>query len=78
MTQNQNYYKTSSLALVATINIYIPVFDVDKTNPRESIFIFPESEELQNIVSSFWNRTLTVTPMDYFQSLKAVKTRLYS
>jgi|GEM_PF-5021467 len=73
-----NQYKTSSLALAATINIYQPVLDVDKTNPRESIFIFQDSNELQDIVSSFWNRTLTVTPMDYFQSLKVVKTRLYS
>lgn len=73
-----NQYKTSSLALAATINIYLPVLDVDKTNPRESIFIFQDSNELQDIVSSFWNRTLTVTPMDYFQSLKVVKTRLYS
>ena len=73
-----NQYKTSSLALAAAINIYLPVLDVDKTNPRESIFIFQDSSELQTIVSSFWDRTLTITPMDYFQSLKVVKTRLYS
>jgi len=73
-----NQYKTSSLALAATINIYIPVLDLDKTNPKESIFIFPDTEELQTIVRSFWDRTLTVQPMDYFQSLKVVKTRLYS
>jgi len=73
-----NQYKTNSLALSATLNIFFPVVEVDKTNPRESIFIFTDSEALQKIVTTFWDRTLTVSPMEYFQSLKEVKTRLYS
>jgi hypothetical protein len=73
-----NKYKTNSLALAGAINIFFPVQEVDKTNPRESVFIFPNSDKLQKIVKTFWDRTLTVSPMEYFQSLKEVKTRLYS
>jgi len=76
--KNQNYFKTTSLALASTINIFFPVLDVDKSNPKESEFIFVDSEQLQGVVKSFWDRTLTVSPMEYFQSLKEVKTRLYS
>ncbi len=75
---NKNLYKTNSLALAGVINIFLPMQEVDKSNPKESEFIFVDSEQLQGIVSSFWDRTLTVSPMEYFQSLKEVKTRLYS
>jgi len=76
--KNKKYFQTTSLALAGAINIYYPVVEVDKTNPKESVFIFPDSEELQSIVKTFWDRTLSISPMEYFQSLKEVKTRLYS
>ena len=75
---NKNLYKTNSLALAGVINIFLPMQEVDKSNPKESEFIFVDSGELQGVVKSFWDRTLTVSPMEYFQSLKEVKTRLYS
>ena len=75
---NKHTYQTSNLSLASAINIFIPVLDVNKTNPKESVFIFPDSDKLQTIVQTFWDRTLSVSPMEYFQSLKEVKTRLYS
>lgn len=78
MKENQNYYQTTSIALASAINIFHPLFDVDKTNPKESVFIFLTTDDIQTIIDSFWNKTLTVTPLDYFQSLREVKARLYS
>ena len=63
-----NQYKTNSLALSATLNIFFPVVEVDKTNPRESIFIFTDSEALKKIVTTFWDRTLTVSPYEIKKS----------
>lgn len=78
MEQNQNYYQTTSLALASAINIFNPLVSIDKTNPKESIFMFLFTDNLQTIINSFWDKTLTVTPLDYFQSLREVKSRLYS
>jgi len=78
MTENQNYYQTSSLALASAINIFHPILKIDKTNLKESQFIFLVTDDLQTIIDSFWDKTLTVTPLDYFQSLREVKSRLYS
>lgn len=78
MEQNQNYYQTTSLALASAINIFNPLVSIDKTNPKESIFMFLFTDDLQTIINSFWDKTLTVTPLDYFQSIREIKSRLYS
>lgn len=75
---NKDLYKTSNLSLASAINIFHPILEIDRTNPKECAFVFLITDDLQTIIDSFWDRTLTVTPMDYFQSLKVVKTRLYS
>jgi len=75
---HKNTYTTSNLSLAAAINIFYPLLEIDRTNPKECVFVFLMTDDLQTIIDSFWNRTLSVTPIDYFQSLKQVKGRLYS
>ncbi len=75
---NTNDYRTSNLSLASAINIFHPILEIDRTNPKECVFVFLMTDDLQTIIDSFWDRTLTVTPIDYFQSLKQVKGRLYS
>lgn len=75
---NKHIYTTSNLSLASAINIFNPLLEIDRTNPKECVFVFLMTDDLQTIIDSFWNRTLSVTPIDYFQSLKQIKGRLYS
>ena len=75
---NENYYKTSDLALVATLSLSFQVESVEKTDTRRVLFVFPNSEELNATVNSYWRGELRVEPQEFFNQLKVIKTRIYS
>lgn len=78
MTMNtQHMYQTSDLACAAALSLFVPLEDVDKSIPRRAQFIFARTPELEDIVSEFQKRQLSVEPRAYFDQIKALKTRLY-
>jgi len=78
MTQlSNNYYQTADLALAASINLFQPLQEVDRTNFRKALFIFPNNKQTDEIVDSYWKRQLQVEPLSYFNSLRTLKARLY-
>lgn len=75
----QKFYetRTSDLALAAAIFLFLPLKSVDRNDPRRAIFIFEDTPQLQQLLTDFWNKQLKVEPRAYFESIKALKTRLY-
>ena len=76
--QSNDFYRTADLALAATISIFVPLEAIDKTDYRRAYFIFPQSEELEELVAAFWRKELKVEPQAYFDQLRTIKTRLYA
>ena len=72
-----NQYSTSDLSLAVTLSIYEPIRDIDKTNPYKATFIFAKSKKLENLISDYWQKKLSVEPQTFFNQLKIVKARLY-
>lgn len=70
-------YHTSDLACAAAISLYVPLENVDRSDPRRAQFIFARTSHLEDIVSEFQKRQLSVEPRAYFDQIKALKTRLY-
>lgn len=73
-----NLFASSDLALAATISIYFPVVIIDKQDPRKALFVFKRSNKLDELVDKYWNKELLVEPRTYFDSIKALKARLYA
>ena len=75
---NMEKYKTSDLGLAsALMTIGYNVVEIDKTNVKKMLFVFKDSENLQEDINNYWNRKLEVEPTEYFNSMKALKTRIY-
>ncbi|KKS62594.1 MAG: hypothetical protein UV28_C0008G0014 [Candidatus Collierbacteria bacterium GW2011_GWE2_42_48] len=70
-------YKTSSLPVACVLSMGFPLFDIDKTDPKRALFVFEESPELEDAISSYWEGALKVDPQAYFNQLKVLKARLY-
>ena len=68
---------SSDLALAAVVSLYFPIVIVDKENPRKAQFVFNRSKNLRELVDNYWNGKLLVEPRKYFDSIKALKARLY-
>ena len=71
-------YQTSDLALAAVIALWYPLEAIDRTqNPHKALFLFKRDEQLDQCVDSYWRGELKINPMEYFNSLKNIKARLY-
>ncbi|MBI2038908.1 MAG: hypothetical protein HYT22_01330 [Candidatus Niyogibacteria bacterium] len=76
--QSKDFYRTADLALAAALSLFVPLEAIDKTDYRRAYFVFPHSEELDELVAAFWRKELKVEPQAYFDELRAIKTRLYA
>ncbi len=62
----------------ALVTLGYTLFDVDKTNPRKSQFIFRRDEQIDKMVTKYWDNTLNVPARSIVDNLKMLKNRLYS
>ena len=71
-------FATTEFALAVTISLYFPIESITKENPRRASFSFKNTSQLQQLVSQYWRGEVQVEPRQFFDQLKAVKSRLYS
>lgn len=73
------YYSTADLSLAGVLALYYPLEAVDRTqNPYKAQFLFRRDNQLDQLVEAYWRGELKVEPQSFFNSLKAIKARLYS
>ncbi|EKD84718.1 MAG: hypothetical protein ACD_38C00169G0019 [uncultured bacterium] len=78
MSQNKTYYETQSLPLTATIIcLGIPLDSVIKSPDGKSIFVFPRSIELDQILENFWKKSLVIEPNTFWEAIRFIKSRIY-
>ena len=79
MSEYENYYETNDLALAAAlIEQGITYKELDKSDRRRVVFIFANSSKLQILIDDYWLDSLKVNPKSYFDTLKHLKTQIYS
>jgi len=75
---NQNKtYSTENLALATAISLWFPLESIDRANPRKVRFEFLQSKQLDELIESFWKHEVRVEPLEFFNALKALKSRIY-
>lgn len=76
--QNDNdLYRTSDLALATALSLWLPMQDIDKSNPRKAQFLFIQNDKLYELIKKYWRGKLKVEPLAYFNQLRVIKARLY-
>lgn len=75
--QEKDLFRSADMPLAATINLFIPLWGLDRQNPDRVQFLFKREEGLIGLIEGYWSGSLQVPPQAYFQSLKAIKARLY-
>ena len=77
-TLSDNFYLTSDLSLAATLSLFFPLVEIDKSNYRKAVFSFHRSAELEQLVESYFQNSIKVIPRAYYNQLRDIKARLYS
>ena len=75
---DENYFKTSDLALATTLSLHFPIVAIDHSNPRKVLFVFTRVSELNLMVEQFWRSGISVEPQTFTNQIKNLKTRIYS
>lgn len=77
---NNDFFKTSDLALCATLCYFGYVVEgIDKSpNISKVEFIVKRDEKLDDLIKSFWSHQLTVEPVAFFNFIREVKNRIYA
>lgn len=71
-------FRTADLSLTAALCVSgFVVKEVERTDPKRSIFIFEKSEKLLEEVERYWCREMRLEPQEYFYQLKILKARIY-
>jgi hypothetical protein len=75
--KENDFYRTSDLALATTISLFYPIEAIDKQNPHKAYFIFKREEGLDELIEKYWRGELRVEPKTFFNQLRVIKARLY-
>lgn len=73
-----NHYSISDLALATTISLFFPIEAIDRQNPNKVQFLFKRNRNLTKLIKNYWQGKLRIEPQNYFNQLKAIKSRIYS
>lgn len=77
-TQSQMFI-TNDLSLSCALLCFdFRLAGLDASDYRKVGFMFTESKELRDTVRRYWDNQLAVNPKDYFNTLKDLKSRIYS
>lgn len=76
-----NIYITKNLNLGCYLNTHkddIQLLDVDKTNPKEILFIFSNRQLCEKLVKEYWNSKAQVNAKELLTSLNYLKDRMFN
>lgn len=73
----QNIYKSVDLALCATLALYFPISEIKKIDTKRVEFAFVKNDELDAVLAAYLKGTISVNPLDYFNSIKNLKSKIY-
>ena len=75
----KDYFKSSDLALVATLSLFFPIEVIEKDVGGKAYFLFrKDNEDFDGTLKKYWSRQLKVEPQTFFNQLKVVKARIFS
>jgi len=73
-----NNFETTDLGLAsACVSTGYPISHLDKSNPNRVTFVFKRDPGLDDVIQQYWANQLQVSALLYFQTMRAIKTRIY-
>jgi len=71
-------YRTTDLAISSYLAISFKIISCEKLEGNRFEFVFEKTKELENHLENYFNNSAKVSPIAYFNSIKSIKSRIYS
>lgn len=80
MKIEDRYYKTKSLILAAYLltTKKVAFAGINKTNPKESLFLFENPQQCESLVNEYWLDRALVNPKELNAKLSELKDLIFS
>ena len=76
--KEKNSFESTDISLVsALLSCGCKLEAIDRSNSSRALFIIERTKELDGLIQGYWSHTLKVDPLDYFNVLREIKTRLH-
>jgi len=73
----EKFIPCTDISLAAYLVSFSHIIKIDATDPQKVVFFFEDTSELHDSISGFWNNTVTIAPLEYFNNIKNLKTRIH-
>lgn len=76
---NQNKFSTSDLGLATTlVTLEYELLKLDKSNIKRVRFVFKQENNIEEVVSDYFNNKVELPAQALFNNQKMLKNRIYS
>lgn len=76
-TKENKFYRTADLACSAVLSLSFPIESIDRSDSHRAYFLFAQSDSIDKKLTQYQRGELRVEPRAFFDSIKAIKIRLY-
>lgn len=73
-----NFYSYDMGLSAALIAVGFTLVSMDRTDRKKTQFVFKREEEMDREIEAYWSKKLQVPALVYFDTLKMLKSRIYS
>lgn len=76
---NANSFYSYDMGLsAALIAVGFSLVSMDRTDRKKTQFIFKRKPDMEREIEAYWSKELLVPALTYFDTLKMLKSRIYS
>lgn len=76
---NKNKFSTFDLGLATVlITLNYELLELDKSNPKKVKFVFKREENIEQVITDYFNDKLKLPAQTLFNNQKNLKNRIYS
>ena len=73
-----NTYRSTDLAISSYLSLTCNLIGLEKIEGNRYEFVFEKTTELEKALEAYFNNSAQVSPSEYFNCIKSLKSRIYS
>lgn len=78
MSKDMKNFETSDIGLTVALFTYgFNIMELIETSPRKIVFIFKGEENLEQIISDYWDSKLILPAIKLISNHRVIKQRIY-
>ena len=75
---DKKLFPTSDISLSAFLCLRYPIKSINRQNAKRILFVFEKDKNFDSYVEGYWSGSIKVQPLQFYQSLKMLKGRIYN